>query len=130
MKRCPKCGFKLAPAKKKFQRRPRSSYFRKDHEYLVGVLAHVKRRIEIYKNAGGDAHLFDEDRPDLVEDLAPATCQGCVEPHLIGWNEGEYHHNVKSKGGKRCDCARCGLFVCKSWHRAFHNRVIEVLKRS
>src|SRR5260221_2365411 len=65
------------------------------HEYLVGVLAHTLRRIEIYKNAGGDAHLFDTDRPDLVEDLAPATCQGCVERHLIGWDseEGQWHHN-------------------------------------
>jgi hypothetical protein len=59
-------------------------------------------------------------------ELEPATCQGCTEPHLVGWNEGEWHHNVKSKGGRRCDCAQCGLFVCPAWHKAFHNRVIAV----
>jgi hypothetical protein len=123
MKRCPQCGYRLEQARHTSRRKP-ASYVRKGHEYLVGVLAHVQRRIKIFKNAGGDAHLFDTDQPELVEEIRPAICQGCVEPHLIGWNEGEWHHNVKSHGGKRCDCAGCGLFVCKPWHVRFHNRVV------
>lgn len=96
------------------------------YEYLVGFLDHVKRRIEIYKRAGGDAVLFDEAQPEMVEDLKSATCQGCPEPHLVGFNEGEWFHNSKTKGGRRCDCVECSLFTCKPFHIRYHNRVIAV----
>jgi len=101
------------------------------HEYLVGVLAHTRRRLEIFRNAGGEATWFDESDPATVEEIKPATCQGCVEPHLIGWDndEGHWHHNVKSRGGKRCDCAACGLYICPMIHEFYRNRVIELTER-
>lgn len=123
--RCPNCGFQLSVKKKTKWRRPKAAW-RKGHEYLEGLLAKTQRRLEIFRNAGGEASWFDETDPSTVEEIRPANCQGCVEPHLVGWLDGEWHHNVKSHGGKRCDCAKCGLFVCMSWHQAFHNRVIAV----
>jgi hypothetical protein len=125
MIRCPHCGRRLK--EKTNRKRPKHSYRRGEHEYLVGILAHTRRRLEIFRNAGGEATWFDGKDPNSVEEIKPATCQGCVEPHLVGWAEGEWHHNVKSHGGKRCDCAKCALFVCVLWHKAFHNRVIKIL---
>ena len=122
---CPHCHKRIILRNGIRPKRAKSSYTRGEHEYLVGVLAHTKRRLEIFCNAGGEATWFDETDPASVEEIQPATCQGCVEPHLVGWEEGEYHHNVKSLGGKRCDCARCGLYVCKSWHERYHNRVVS-----
>lgn len=123
MKRCPHCGYqeprKLRPRKVK------RTYMRNGHEYLVGVLAHTRRRLEIFRAAGGEAIWPDENDPSTVEEVRAAKCQGCVEGHLVGWNDGQWHHNVRSKGGKRCDCAACGLFVCQRWHAAFHNRVVK-----
>lgn len=122
MRKCPNCGYQLSA--RKTREKTKQTFFRKDHEYLMGWQDKLRRRLEIYRNAGGEAEWFDESDPNSIEDHKPATCQGCTEPHLIGWAEGEWHHNVKSHGGKRCDCAACGLFVCVPWHRAFHNRVI------
>jgi hypothetical protein len=127
MSRCPHCGSRLS-LKKRPQKR-KQNYFRGEHEYLEGVLAHTQRRLEIFRNAGGEAEWFDKTDPTTVEEIRPATCQGCVEPHLIGWFQGEWHHNVKTKGGKRCDCAKCGLFVCAMIHEFNRNKVIPVLQR-
>jgi hypothetical protein len=80
--------------------RKSGSYFRKDHEYLETGIEKTRRRIEIFRAAGGEVACFDEADPSTIEEIRPATCQGCVEPHLIGWNEGEWHHNVKSHGGE------------------------------
>jgi hypothetical protein len=121
---CPRCGFELSARKTRVQ--TKRTYRKGDHEYLVGILAHTRRRLEIFRNAGGEATWFDEKDPSSVEEIKPATCQGCVEPHLVGWIEGSWHHNVKSHGGKRCDCAACALWVCEAWHSRYHNRVIAV----
>lgn len=104
------------PAKKS------GSYFRKDHEYLDGASAHFHRRVEIYRNAGGEISVVDG---FVIEDLKTGMCQGCAETHEVGWAEGEWHHNVKTLGGKRCDCATCALWVCPEWHKRYHNRVIR-----
>ncbi len=103
-----------------------TTHWKDGHEYLVGIPAHFWRRLEIYRRAGGDIALIDGISGDFesIEDLQPAMCEGCAETHPVGWYEGEWHHNVKSHGGKRCDCAACGLYVCRAWHEAFHNRVI------
>lgn len=104
-------------------RAPRT-FTKNGHEYLVGVLAHTQRRIEIFTNAGGEVAWLDKSDPATVEEIKPATCQYCVEPHLIYWSTFHWHHNVKTKGGKRCDCAACGLAVCEPAHIVIHNRVI------
>ena len=104
-----------------------TTHWKDGHEYLAGMREHLRRRIEIFTNAGGEVMVIDHGRGEIfVEELTPAACQGCTETHLVGWEDGEWHHNVKSNGGKRCDCAACGLYVCKRWHVAFHNRVIAV----
>jgi hypothetical protein len=124
---CPHCGEKISRFSNGIKRnRAKKTFFRGEHEYLVGVLAHTKRRIEIFENAGGEVAWFDPTDPSTVEEIRPATCQLCTEPHLVGWTDGEWHHNVKSHGGKRCDCAKCGLYACRPSHLAWHNRVIEV----
>jgi hypothetical protein len=109
----------------------KGSYFKDDHEYLVGVKAKFWRRLEIYRRAGGDVALINGIDGDFetVEDLQPGNCEGCAETHPVGWAEGEWHHNVKSKGGRRCDCKNCGLWVCRAWHLAFHNRNTKWTKR-
>jgi len=127
MRRCPQCGYRLSA--RKTQQQTKRTFERNGHEYLVGVLAHTRRRLEIFRNAGGEATWFDESDPASVEEIKPATCQGCTEPHLIGWSEGHWHHNVKSKGGKRCDCAACGMFVCAMIHEFYRNKVIPVIQR-
>lgn len=124
--KCPHCGERISRFSSIRPKRAKQTYTRGDHEYLSGVLAHTRRRLEIFRNAGGEADWFDEDDAATVQELRPATCQLCAEAHLVGWEEGEWHHNVKSKGGKRCDCASCGLFVCHSSHVRYHNRVIAV----
>lgn len=106
-----------------------ASFTRNGHEYLFGVLAHTRRRLEIFRNAGGEATWFDESHPAMVEEIQPATCQGCSEGHLVGWLEGHWHHAMKSTGGRRCDCAEHALWVCPAWHRAFHNRVVKFIQR-
>jgi hypothetical protein len=106
-------------------KRRTGSYFRGNHEYLEGVQAHFWRRLEIYRAAGGDITLIDGTF-EHVEDLRVGMCQGCAETHEVGWYEGEWHHNVKTLGGKRCDCVACGLWVCPAWHKRYHNRVIAV----
>jgi hypothetical protein len=128
MRRCPSCGYRLSA--RKTRARTKATYRREGHEYLVGVLAHTMRRLQIFRNAGGEADWFDEDDPSTVQEIRPATCQGCVEPHLIGWDEGQWHHNVKTKGGKRCDCAACGMFVCPMVHEFYRNKVIPVIERN
>lgn len=95
MRRCPQCGFRLSARHTRVK--TKQTYRRGEHEYLVGVLAHTKRRLEVFRNAGGEADWFDEDDPSTVQEIQPAICQGCVEPHLIGWEDGEWHHNVKHK---------------------------------
>lgn len=104
------------------------AFWRKGHEYLETALEMTKRRIEIFRNAGGEVQWFDESDSSTIDEIQPAICQGCAEPHLIGWSnlEGHWHHNVKSKGGRRCDCAACALYVCIPWHQIYHNRVIAV----
>lgn len=103
-----------------------TTHWKDGHEYLVGVLAHTRRRLEIFRNAGGEATWFDESDPSTIEEIKPATCQGCVEPHLIGWDseEGHWHHNCVLR--KKCDSAACALYVCHAFHRAFHGRIIGI----
>jgi hypothetical protein len=104
-----------------------AAYWEGEHEYLADQTAFTKRRMEIFKNAGGEAIWFDEIDPWTVEEIRPATCQGCVEPHLVGWMDGEWHHNCELE--KHCDSAACALYVCRSWHKAHHNRVVKFLQR-
>lgn len=123
MVECPNCKHRFSAWKRGFKKKKSRTVLRRDgHEYvfLEDWRAKVEMRLKIYANAGGEAILFD----DTVEDIQPAMCQGCVEPHLVSWSEGEWFHNSKSKGGRRCDGACCALFTCKPFHDRWHNRVI------
>lgn len=104
------------------KRKGTETYWRKGHEYL-GPAGKFERRAEVYRNAGGVLQVFHDGIVGTVEDLKPGMCQGCAETHEVGWYEGEWHHNVKTLGGRRCDCAACGLWVCSDWHKRYHNRV-------
>lgn len=106
--------------------KPRT-YTKDGHEYLQTAFEKTKRRMEIFRAAGGEVVWFDESDPATIEEIHPATCQGCVEPHLISWNEGHWHHNCELR--KKCDSAACALFVCPPYHRAFHNRIIKFTQR-
>jgi hypothetical protein len=127
---CPECGHRFSAWKRGFKKKKSRTVLRRDgHEYifLEGAQDKLQMRLKIYANAGGEAILFD----DIVEDIRPAICQGCVEPHEISWAgqgapKGEWFHNSKSKGGRRCDGACCALFTCKPFHDRWHNRVIAV----
>jgi hypothetical protein len=112
-------GKRLGHAEKKSGQ----AYTDGEHEYLADPVAFTKRRIEIFRNAGGEVTWFDEADPWSVEEIRPANCQGCAETHLVGWNEGHYHHNCPLE--KKCDAAACGLFVCPTSHREIHGRVIR-----
>lgn len=125
MRRCPNCNHPLSARRTRQQ--TKRTFFKGEHEYLVGQDAHLRRRLEIFRNAGGEATIFDG---ETVEEIQPATCQGCIEPHLVGWLEGQWHHNVKSHGGKRCDCAACGLFLCPMIHEFYRNKVIPAIQRA
>ena len=114
MRKCPNCGFRLSV--RKTQQKTKRTFWRGEHEYLVGILAHTRRRLEIFRNAGGEATWFDESDPTSVEEIQPATCQGCVEPHLVGWlnDQGHWHHACPLR--KKCDSLKCALYVCPTWH--------------
>jgi hypothetical protein len=99
------------------------SFVRDGHEYLPPEKK-FERRVEIFRNAGGEVAIFD----GIVEEIQPASCQGCSETHLIGFFEGEWSH-PKSHGERRCDCAACALFVCRPWHKRHHNRETKFLQR-
>lgn len=88
------------------------------HEWVYGFLAHAKRRVEIYRQAGGDVLWPDESDPGTIEDIQPAMCQGCEIQHPVGWNSGDWSHDEK----RHCDCLRCCSFVCRKAHRAHHGR--------
>jgi hypothetical protein len=99
------------------------AYFEGEHEYLVDPVAKTKRRMEIFRNAGGEVTWFDETDPFSVEEIRPANCEGCAETHLIGWNEGEWDHVCELE--KHCDSAACGIFRCRKSHIERHGRVIR-----
>lgn len=124
MRRCPNCNYQLSARKTREQ--TKRTYRRGEHEYLVGILAHTQRRLEIFRNAGGEADWFDEDDPNSVQEIRPAICQGCTEPHLIGWDnrEGQWHHACTLR--KKCDSLKCALYVCLPWHTVnIHKRTIR-----
>lgn len=116
-------GKRLGHAPKKSGR----AYTEGEHEYLADPVAKTKRRMEIFTNAGGEVIWFDETDPYSVEEIRPASCQGCAETHLVGWNEGEWNHICPLE--KHCDAAACGLFQCKKSHTggpdSYHGRVIR-----
>jgi hypothetical protein len=93
-----------------------------EHEYIVDPIAKTKRRMEIFRNAGGEVIWFDEADPYTIEELRPANCQGCAETHLVGWFEGEWDHICELE--KHCDSAKCGIFRCKMSHFVRHNRIL------
>ena len=137
LRKCFRCGkthecvnrvSKLSRVRKKLgtlpKLKPVGTYWRDGHEYLHGVQAHFWRRLEIYRRACGDISLIDGTFEN-VEDLRTGMCEGCAETHPVGWHEGEWHHDVKTRGGKRCDCVACGLWVCRDFHRRYHNRVVR-----
>jgi hypothetical protein len=112
---------KLGHAEKKSGR----AYTEGEHEYLAegDFAAKTKRRMEIFRNAGGEVTWFDESDPWSVEEIRPANCQGCAETHLVGWNEGQWNHVCELE--KKCDAAACGLFQCRKSHVEYHGRVIR-----
>ena len=126
MRKCPKCGYVLSARRTRLK--TKHSYRKGDHEYLVGILAHTRRRLEIFRAAGGEATWFDEADPSSVEEIKPATCQGCVEPHLVGWREGEWHHGCELR--KKCDSAKCALYICVIAHYVLHGRTIQWINRA
>src|SRR5260370_41903646 len=73
-------------------RKSGNSYSEGEHEYLADLAAKIKRRMEIFRNAGGEVIWFDESDPFSVEEIRPANCQGCAETHLIGWDRGGCDH--------------------------------------
>jgi hypothetical protein len=98
------------------------------HDYLAGILDHAFRRAEVYRQAGGEVQLVIEPGKQRIQhwvNVRSALCQGCLRPHPVSWVFGQWHHNVKSYGGRRCDCLKCGLWVCSEWHNQHHNRVIK-----
>jgi hypothetical protein len=99
------------------------AYWDGEHEYITDPVAKTKRRMEIFRNAGGEVIWFDESDPYTVEEIKPASCQGCAETHLVGWNEGEWDHVCELE--KHCDSAACGIFRCRKSHIARHGRVIR-----
>jgi hypothetical protein len=104
------------------------AYSEGEHEYLADAVAKTKRRMEIFRNAGGEARWFDETDPWSVEEIRSANCQGCVETHLVGWNEGEWNHVCPLE--KKCDAAACALFQCRKSHKEYHNREVKFLVRA
>ncbi len=96
------------------------AYFEGEHEYITDPVAKTKRRMEIFRNAGGEVIWFDESDPYTVEEIRPANCQGCAETHLVGWNEAHWHHACPLE--KHCDSAKCGMIVCHTAHKAIHGR--------
>lgn len=103
------------------------SYTKNGHEYLQTGFEKMDRRMEIFHAAGGEVEWFDKGDPTTIEEIRPAYCQGCVEPHLVGWNDGEWHHNCELR--KKCDSVACALYVCHKFHVAFHNRIIKFTQR-
>lgn len=101
-----------------------ASYRKGEHEYLVGERAHLLRRMEIFRNAGGEVVLLEDSSSYTVEEISPATCQGCVEPHFVSWDntDAAWHHNCPLR--KKCDSIACALYVCRPWHERYHNRII------
>ena len=120
MLKVPKSPELLLPKPKR--RNKRKTFWRNGHEYLFGARPHLLRRAEIYARAGGETEIWESGEVYAPKD---AMCQGCPIPHPVHWLIGEWHHNVKTYGGRRCDCAACGLWVCKAWHQAHHNRVVK-----
>lgn len=100
------------------------AYTEGEHEYLADddFVGKTKRRMEIFRNAGGEVTWFDEGDPWSVEEIRPASCQLCAETHLVGWNEGDWHHACEL--AKHCDSAKCSLFGCKTGHRVITAREI------
>jgi len=94
-----------------------------DHEYLTDPVAKTKRRMEIFRNAGGEVVWFDESDPYTVEEIKVAMCQGCAETHPVGWNEGDWDHVCPLE--KHCDSAACGQFKCRKSHSGRHARFIR-----
>jgi len=124
--KCPHCGERISRFSSIRPKRAKQTYTRGEHEYLVGERAHLLRRMEIFRNAGGEVVLFEDSSSYTVEEIKPAICQGCVEPHEVPWDNayGHWHHNCELR--KKCDAIACALYVCESWHRRYHNRVIAV----
>ncbi len=100
-----------------------TAYWEGDHEYIVDPVAKTKRRMEIFRNAGGEVIWFDESDPFSVEEIKSANCEGCAETHLVSWNSGEWNHVCPLE--KKCDAAACGLFQCHKSHVEYHNRQIK-----
>ena len=106
-------------------RKQGAAYCQDGHEYLADGdwLAKAKRRIEIFRNAGGEVTFFDESDPFSIDEIRPANCQICVETHLVGWLEGHWHHNCELE--KHCDAAACSLYGCRQGHIEHHGRIIR-----
>lgn len=116
-------GERLGHAPKKSGR----AYTEGEHEYLADYrtdpIAHIKRRMEIFENAGGQVVWFNETDPETIEEIRPANCQGCAETHLVGYFEGERNHICVLE--KKCDAAACSIFQCRKSHIEYHGRVIR-----
>lgn len=75
----------------------------KGHVHLYGLQDHLNMRQRIYERAKG-------------------MCEVCPTPHPVDWDAGEWSHEQKSFGGKRCDGMCCGKWSCKPGHRKYrHN---------
>jgi hypothetical protein len=105
-----------------------NAYVEDGHEYLADPIAFTKRRMEIFRNAGGEVIWFDETDSFTVEEIRPANCQGCTETHLVGFFEGEWDHQCPLE--KHCDAAKCSIFCCRKSHIERHGRIIQWSKNS
>lgn len=103
------------------------NYTKNGHEYLATGREKILRRIEIFEAAGGAVVWYDQEDPETIEEICPARCQGCTETHVVGWEDGEWHHNCELR--KKCDSVACALYVCHKFHVAFHNRIIKFTQR-
>jgi hypothetical protein len=99
-------------------RRYSHTIVRKGHEFLNGKLAHFRRRVEVYRACGGRIEVIDDSAdPPEFQELEPARCGLCVEPHLVWFTEGHWVHLEK----RHCDCVACTTFACKVAHSHIHH---------
>lgn len=102
-------------------RRHAKAHYNKDgHEFLYGVDAHAKRRIEIFEQAGGKVFIErdGEGKVERVSTERPAVCQACETGHPVSFEDGHWIHTQK----RHCDCLNCGIYGCKPGHSAnFHH---------
>lgn len=108
------------PRKPIRSRRHRKTHLNRDgHEFLSGVQAHAKRRIEVFEKQGGRVHVELDAEGDIetVYTEHPAICGVCETGHEVSFEQGHWIH-LESR---HCDCVSCCTFGCKPGHIRLHH---------